>query len=215
MNGISRRDLLKRSAVAGGVLWATPALTSGSAWGQGSTCDCDGTIIYTKIAGVAGNDAQTCNNQCIQPQNLPGISFGCLEENGYIATSQTSQEVSVVEFLSSSLSLSKMSLKVSESCYLVTCTEDFDTIWTYGNDENGFPEPKNDSFDESGNTDAVFNFYDGTGALLGTSKTGIPSGTKVRKIIWNSEPLPHKENFVEFLICAKNASRIPCTQEDC
>lgn len=211
MDGISRRDLLKRSAVAGGVLWATPALTSASAWGQGTTCDCDGTLVYTKIAGVAGNDAQTCTNQCLNPDNFQGIGFGCLQDLGYVATTVTSEDVATVEFNSSTISLSKMSLKASASCYMVTCVESFGTVWEFSNSEQD--EPKDTDFGDS--TPPLFTFEDGDGAALGNSNTGVPAGSAVRKITYDSTDLPHKVDFVEFLLCIKNASRIPCTLEDC
>jgi hypothetical protein len=211
MDGISRRELLKKSAVAGGVLWATPALTSGTAWGQTGSCDCDGSPVYTKIAGVAGNDAQTCNNQCLNPDDLPSIGFGCLKDNGYVATTQTSNELASVEFQSKSIFLNRLAMKVSETCYMITCVEQFGTVFTFANaDQN---EPKDAPIGDL--NPALFEFEDGDGTALGDSNSGIPAGTKVRKIGFDTTALQHKVNFVEFILCVENLSRIPCTTEDC
>jgi hypothetical protein len=211
MGGISRRDLLKRSAIAGGVIWATPVLTSGTAWGVAGTCDCEGSPVYTKIAGVAGNDAQTCNNQCLNPDNLPSFGFGGLQDHGYVATTVTSGELAAVEFQSKSIFLNRLAMKVSESCYMITCVEQFGTVFTFANaDQN---EPKNVSIPDQ--TPALFTFADGDGTNLGDSNNGVPAGTKVRKIGFHTEALLHKVNFVEFILCVENLSRIPCTTEDC
>ena len=211
MGGISRRDLLKRSAVAGGVIWAAPVLTSGTAWGQASTCDCDGSPVYTKIAGVAGNDAQTCNNQCLNPDNLPSIGFGCLQDNGYVATTVTNNELASVEFQSKSIFLNRLAMKVSESCYMITCVEQFSETFIFENaDQN---EPKDDAIGDQ--SPPLFTFADGDGTSLGNSNSGVPAGTKVRKIGFDTTALQHKVNFVEFILCVENLSRIPCTTEDC
>jgi hypothetical protein len=216
MTGISRRELIKRSAVAGGVLWATPGLTSGTAWGATGACDCEGSLVYTKIAGVSGNDAQTCGNQCLQPRDLPSIGFDCLRTNGYVAFTGTSVETATVEFQSKNIALNRMSLKASESCYMVTCTENFGKVWQFGNSENGFPEPKHTEFpDTVAPVPAVFTFEDGDGKVLGDSNTSLVTNQdEVRKITWRSDGLPHKVNFIEFILCARNLSRIPCALGD-
>lgn len=211
MSGISRRDLLKRSAVAGTVLWATPALTSASAWGQGVTCDCDGTTLYTKLPGLAGNDAQTCGNQCLNPDNLEAIGFGCLEDLGYIATTITSDNEATVEF-ADNIALTRMAMKVSESCYMITCVEDFGDVWVFSNSEQTEPKHQPPLTDQN---PPLFTFEDGNGAALGDSNSGVPSGSTVRKIHWRSDALQHKVNFVEFILCIQNASRIPCEIVDC
>lgn len=216
MDGISRRELIKRSAVAGGVLWATPALTSGVAWGAVNSCDCDGSPVYTKIAGTAGNDAQTCGNQCLQPVGLPSIGFGCLEDAGYVATTRTSDDIASVEFQSKSIFLNRMSLKVSEACYMITCVENFGTVFTFDNASNNIPELKNTTYPDTTPAHPLFKFEDGDGASLGDSNNGAPAGSKVRKITWDSTDLRHKVNFIEFILCVQNLSRIPCeVGDDC
>lgn len=216
MDGISRRELIKRSAVVGGVLWVTPALTSGTAWAAAGGCDCDGSLVYTKIAGVAGNDAQTCGNQCLQPVGLPSIGFDCLVQNGYVATTATSADIATVEFQSSHISLNRMSLKASETCYMVTCVENFGTVWTFGNADNNIPELKTASIPDTSAAHPVFKYQDGDGNLLGDSNGSVPNGSFVRLITYDSTDLPHKVNFIEFILCVRNLSRIPCeVGDDC
>jgi hypothetical protein len=217
MDGISRRNLLKRSAVAGGVLWAAPVLTSGTAWGgagAAGTCDCDGSPVYTKIAGVAGNDAQTCTNQCLNPSGLPGIGFKCLSDAGYVATTVTSQDVASVEFQSKSIFLQKLSVKASAQCLLVTCVENFGTMFTYPNSEQD--EPKDTVVPPALTPHPVFTFYDGDSPVtVGNSNVGVTPGQKVRKIVFDSQDLDHKVDFIEFILCVENLSRIPCKLTDC
>lgn len=215
MGGISRRDLLKRSAVAGGVLWVTPALTSGTAWGQTGSCDCDGSPVYTKIAGSSGSDAQTCNNQCLNPDDIQGVGFDCLEKNGYVASTQTSNDIATVEFQSKSIFLNRMALKASDVCYMITCVENFGTVWTFDQDEQNEPKDPARILPDRTAAHPAFKFEDGDGTPLGNSNNGAPPGTKVRKITWDSTELPHKVNFVEFILCVENLSRIPCTVSDC
>jgi hypothetical protein len=108
-----------------------------------------------------------------------------------------------------------MSLKASETCYMITCVEDFGTVWTFSNDENDIPEVKDTVFPDTSAGHPVFKFEDGDGLALGDSNSGAPAGSKVRKITWDSTDLPHKVNFIEFILCVENLSRIPCTVEDC
>ena len=73
--GISRRDMIKASVVAGGLVWTAPVLLSGKAFGQVVTPDCtencpDGfeTSIAVKITGNGVN----CGVSCLDMMgNLP------------------------------------------------------------------------------------------------------------------------------------------------
>ncbi len=147
---------------------------------------------------------------------LPSIGFDCLVQNGYVATTATSADIATVEFQSSHISLNRMSLKASETCYMVTCVENFGTVWTFGNADNNIPELKTASIPDTSAAHPVFKYQDGDGNLLGDSNGSVPNGSFVRLITYDSTDLPHKVNFIEFILCVRNLSRIPCeVGDDC
>lgn len=90
--GVSRRDLLKRSAVVGGVVWAAPALLSGPLAGPAGaqTAPCTDCPPGSKF-GVKHNNEGSCDCEAVGDPNSPGTCVStqpnsgcCLEAAGLI-----------------------------------------------------------------------------------------------------------------------------------
>ena len=131
MGGMTRREMLKASAIAGGVVWASPVFSTGTAWAS-HTCGCnEGTIIYAKFA--PGN-SQTCQNQCLQP--LPTVSrynFDCLVCSGLIAVCDnvSSGKGTASMRFTAGVQPIKAAIKSTSNCYVARCQEGFNKIYKW------------------------------------------------------------------------------------
>lgn len=146
MGGLSRRELLKASAAAGGLVWVAPVLSTSAAWGQTAPCcTCEGTVIYAKFA--PGN-SQSCQNQCLQPQKF-GVtarySLECLASLGLVGLCDdvdSSARTASISF-SGGVTPIKVAFQASGSCYVARCEDGFGKVYRWHpstNDEN-YPLP--------------------------------------------------------------------------
>lgn len=150
MGGITRRQMLKASAVAGGMVWAAPLVSSGTAWagssgGGANACACDGAVVYAKFA--PGN-SQTCQNQCLQPGDVTRYNFDCLVAAGVISVCDdvTTQENNAsLAFLKGTSPL-KLALKTTSDCYVTRCTEGFSKVyhWSTSFNAESYPDEPRD-----------------------------------------------------------------------
>lgn len=193
MGGITRREMLKRSAVAGGVVWAAPLIsTSSKAWGQGSPCCAclGGGIIYAKFA--PGN-SQTCDNQCLDPSSDIKIAqTSCLVEQGFLSICDdvdTSDDTAALAFGNGTTPI-KFAMKNQNFCYIARCEEGFGVVyrWTTSfnaeaytttlcteqNPPNGcvFTDPAVD--DDT----AMFQAYTGGGGANGPCTGNVPGNQR-------------------------------------
>ena len=152
MSGLSRRELLKRSAVVAGAAWASPVLFTGDAWahvsndhgsGGAAACACgDGITVYAKFA--PGN-AQTCVNQCLQPgQNVIRLEFDCLVANGVIGVCDevaSNDDYASLNFYKGTRPL-RVAIKSENDCYIARCNEGFNKIYHWSTSYNceDYPE---------------------------------------------------------------------------
>jgi hypothetical protein len=101
---VSRRDLLKKSAVAGGVIWATPMVLSSTAGAQAVTCPQGSCPTYHRIkidsgeqpVADAGGTGVKCNyfidlhggGQCALPVPTGGslVTTTCAQFNAAVKT---------------------------------------------------------------------------------------------------------------------------------
>lgn len=156
MSGMTRRDLLKRSAVVAGAAWAAPVLFTGEAWGHvgndamaghgtpsTSACACgDGIVVYAKFA--PGN-SQTCQNQCLQPGlEVIRLPWACLVANGVIGVCdevQSNDDYASLNFYQGTRPL-RVAIKSENDCLIARCNEGFHRIykWTASYNCEDFPE---------------------------------------------------------------------------
>ena len=190
MGGLTRREMLKRSAVAGGVVWASPLLSTGKAWGQsGGCCACSqGELIYAKFA--PGN-AQTCQNQCLQPGEVNRFELDCLFEAGllYNCDDVDSSDSDASLTFGPGVTPIKFAIKATNSCYIARCQEGFGRIYKWStsfNAENytntlcSSDDIDGCVFDDpgSGASQAMFQaFTNGTGATAQSRCTGNQDGS--------------------------------------
>ncbi|MFP5489062.1 MAG: hypothetical protein ACLGHQ_12240 [Acidimicrobiia bacterium] len=205
--GLSRRDLIKKSAVAGAIVWTAPILDSSAAWGSGHDCnECDGLTLYSKYA--PGN-ANVTGNQCLAPcPPVTIISSGVATACGLYSVGdvvQSGQNYASVTF-SNQVRLIRTSIKSTNDCYTTTCVDDFTTVRAYGNSTN--PECDQEyatGTEYAGST--LFKFYGPTdpGVFVGDSPgTGSPG--EVRRVLYSTErPL----NYIEIVMCLKGTSVLP------
>lgn len=141
MGGFSRRELLKRSAVAGGLVWAAPILSTGTAWGTTThaCCACvGGNVIYAKFA--PGN-SQSCQNQCLQPQAdgvVARYSIDCLIEQGLLGNCDdvdSSANSASIAF-GDGVTPIKFAIKTTDDCYISRCNEGFGTVYRWVSSTN-------------------------------------------------------------------------------
>lgn len=62
--GMSRRDLIKKSAVAGGLVWASPVLLQGVASAQTNCRSCPNGVLYT--LKIPSGSAVNCGQGCLE-----------------------------------------------------------------------------------------------------------------------------------------------------
>lgn len=132
MGGLTRREMLKRSAVAGGVVWAAPMLSTGKAWGQaGGCCSCSlGELIYAKFS--PGN-SQTCQNQCLQPGDVNRFDIDCLFEQGLLhpCDDVDSSDSTAALTFGAGVTPIKFAIKATNDCYIARCEEGFGRIYKW------------------------------------------------------------------------------------
>lgn len=136
MGGMTRREMLKASAVGGAVVWASPVLSTGTAWAS-HDCGCSqGTIIYAKFA--PGN-SQTCQNQCLQPgPTVARYEFDCLVCAGLVAVCDnvSSGKSTASMRFSAEMQPLKAAIKATDDCYIARCNEGFSVVYRWSSSFN-------------------------------------------------------------------------------
>jgi hypothetical protein len=214
MGGVSRREVMKKAAVAGGVVWATPLLSTGTAWGQTSDpCACgDGALAYAKFA--PGN-SQTCQNQCLQPGTIGRLEFDCLVDAGVITVLDevaSNDDTASLQF-NLGTRLFKLAIKSESACFVVRCNEGFSQLYLWSSSTNAEPfddlHSINDPSAALGGT-PIFQYFNG-GVLCGNS-AGDPCDGNVTRVDMTTADIPgnQKLNFIEMELCITNLSKINC-----
>lgn len=216
-NGLSRRDLIKRTAAAGAVVWAAPVLDSSVAWGQTPTdCnECDGLTLYSKYA--PGN-AHVTDNQCLAPcPPVTIISDSILIDNCLIEvgdTVQSGEERADIIF-SDAVRLIRTSIKSTDNCYVATCVDNFCGTRVYSPALNVACDTEyNSGSDLAGPFDPpLFQYFYGEELTddCGSGPDGDPCGCaqEVRRVIYDTEAVDDPLNFIEILLCLKGTTVIP------
>lgn len=231
---LSRRDMLKMSAAAGGIAWAAPFLSTGTAWGVDLGCGCDGAVVYAKFA--PGN-SQTCQNQCLQPGTATRLDFGCLVDNGLISVCDdvnSNDDFASMDFLQGTRPL-KVAIKSESNCYIARCNEGFNQLYTWSTSFNNESYTNSTKFTDPATTNdtAMIRVYTGGTSAGGPCKGQVdasghhtPSGTicgstnnnsstdncsnPITGIVLTTTPINDKLNFIEMELCVTNLSKIPC-----
>ena len=140
--GFSRRELIKKSAVAGGLAWAAPVLMTNAAVAQvgDPTCtpECNqctnGQRVYAKFA--PGNSAPSPGSNCLSPaEPVVKVSLRDLVCGGLVAISDdvaTNDSAASFDILQPLvLRIIRTSIKGEASCYTSCCTNGFATVTEY------------------------------------------------------------------------------------
>lgn len=132
--GLSRRSLLKKSVVAGGLVWAAPTILSQPAWAAGC-CTCTGGTIYSiKLDG---------NTTCVTPGTNPSPG-NCLASAGCYAASGVGLCGNLIKPISFGSQCTEVDLAsgVAVCTAYVKCAND--CIYTAG--QNLGPSPSNPGY---------------------------------------------------------------------
>lgn len=233
--GVSRRELLKKSAAAGGVIWAAPIVRSTAAWAAaldfcGAACyDCgDGRAVYAKFA--PGN-ACTVDNQCLAPNDaIKCVSFDCLEDSLLVTDAvESSNSTGSIEFDSTRVRIIRLAMKNANSavsqtlvdpastapttkagCVMVTCIEGFSRAFNYEPSDNPIPddEPKGSWLKDTATPLFKFN-----GSAATTSNSDAPGLCgPIQRVDYDATSLGITLNYIEMLLCIRNISTIACLQ---
>lgn len=205
--GLSRRDLIRKTAVAGAIVWTAPILDSSVAWGAGTDCnECDGLTLYSKYA--PGN-ANVTGNQCLAPcAPVTVISSGVATACGLYSVAdvvQSGQNYASVTF-SDKVRLIRTSIKSTSSCYVTTCVDDFSTVREYANSVNPVCDTEYATGTEYVGNE-LFRFYGPTDPnVFAGGAPGAGSVGEVRRVLYSTErPL----NYIEIVMCLKGTSVLP------
>lgn len=226
--GVSRRDLIKRTAAAGAVVWASPVMSSSAAWGEHvSDCnECDGLTIYSKYA--PGN-SQTEGNQCLSPcEPVTVLSSQILIDAcvlNVVDTVESGENRAGLGF-SEEVRLIRTAIKSTSDCYFSICQDDFCTV--YRNDpgtnatcdEEHLHEDTDPFAPPTDPSPPIFRYYTDEAAtqLCGQSHgggTGEPAcgcASNVRAVRYNTDGIGRSGkplNFIEVILCLKGTTIIP------
>lgn len=183
VSGISRRDLIKKSAVAGGIIWAAPVLMSSPALADHSP-DCgpgcsechDGQIVYAKFA--PGGSSPNPGSNCLNPgPDAVSVTLEDLECGGLIVISDVETSDSTAGFSITApeeLRIIRTSIKSEESCFVTCCEDSFATVEKYANSVKpaphqecsagaDFPASSLAPKTQDGDTDPLFRFFTAEG----------------------------------------------------
>ena len=131
--GISRRQMIAGSVVAGGLAWAAPSiLSSPSAWAA-HTCPCDGVKTTVKLPSDPDGSAN-CGVQCLSHReefNFPCLDdlVSCLIDQGFVTISNEDFEHGQARkarvILTGGISLLAVGAKSDNECYFADCDDGF------------------------------------------------------------------------------------------
>ncbi len=122
---LSRRNMIKASVVAGGLVWSAPVLLTGKAAAQSTVlCCAEGTPVTVKVASMTGVN---CGVSCLD--NFADLNFDCPQD---LVSCLGDLELVVGDFtsggadtatitLSPGVSLIAASAKASNRCYFTRC----------------------------------------------------------------------------------------------
>jgi hypothetical protein len=74
--GISRRNMIKASVVAGALVWSAPLLLSGTASAQDENCPCMGTLVRLNMQSASLASANCGNVSCLAARD-PDLGVAC------------------------------------------------------------------------------------------------------------------------------------------
>jgi hypothetical protein len=125
---LSRRDMIKASVVAGGLVWSAPLLLTGKAAAQtsGALCCPEGTPVTVKVSSMTGVN---CGVSCLD--NFDDLNFDCPDDL-VDCLGDPALELIVSDFssggddtativLAPGVSLIAASVKASNRCYFTRC----------------------------------------------------------------------------------------------
>lgn len=132
--GLSRRDLIAKSVVAGGLVWAAPTVLTGRAGAQTFCCDV-GTPVTIKVAEQQGVN---CGVACISRRgshnyDCPDDLVECFNELDLVVGDFVSGgEDTAIIHIAAGLSVISAAAKAGDNCYFADCP----TPATSQNDQN-------------------------------------------------------------------------------
>lgn len=131
----SRRDMLKKTVVAGGLVWAAPTILSAPASAQEPTdcrdCENNGVLYRVKISSAT---SANCGDACIDIRGFYASGPGqprcgtCLFDSGALARTEVfvnGQYRGAEVTIDPRLRLVEAGVQYKGKCYTVDCTDDF------------------------------------------------------------------------------------------
>jgi len=130
--GISRRDMIKASVIAGGLVWTAPVLLTGkAAAAPGQLCCEQGTAITFKVSSGSGSTCggSGCLDTFVSTTNPPTVvSFGCppgllqclTTTLGFVRNSFQGTQTATVT-LDQGITLIAASVKGQNMCFYTIC----------------------------------------------------------------------------------------------
>lgn len=131
----SRRDMLKKTVVAGGLIWAAPTILSAPAGAQTSSncrdCENNGVLYRVKISSAT---SANCGDACIDIRGVYGSGPGqprcgsCLFDVGALARTEVfvnGQYRGAEVTIDPRLRLIEAGVQYKGECYTVDCTDGF------------------------------------------------------------------------------------------
>lgn len=209
--GLSRRDMIAKSVVAGGLVWAVPTLTSTPA-GAVTGCPCDGGIRTT--VKIPSSPSANCGVACLSQReslNFPCLDdlVNCLFEQGFIEFQalNNGQVRKARIVLSGGITLLGAAVKSADDCFFADC-------------ENGYCPNTRSHANGSGSAEVVSPdritvcANGSSGGNCGISQPGSPATpctntdpTKT-EILFDTQGAPI--NHIELALCIPNALTGQC-----
>ena len=132
--GISRRDMIKASVIAGGLVWTAPVLLAGRASAAPSTCCPPGFETAIAIKYTTGNTLGNCGVTCldmgkigVNGNNLPCPDLACISQQGFaVTTFDTSGGNPITKgtiVLNADVRLIAAAVRSSSTCFWTECDD--------------------------------------------------------------------------------------------
>lgn len=129
----TRRDMLKKTVVAGGLVWATPMILSAPAGAQTDCRDCENNGVLYRVK-IASATSANCGDACIDIRGFYESGPGqprcgsCLFDIGALARTEdfaNGQYRGATITIDARLRLVEAGVQYQGQCYTVDCTDGF------------------------------------------------------------------------------------------
>lgn len=224
--GTTRRDVLKKGIIAGGLVWAAPVVASGTAWADfvQDNCACNnGFIVYTKYSGKSTNSGATPTmNQCLDPlTGAVGVPVTCLFQLNLITVGTvTNADRQARLNFGASVWLMKTAMKSTNDCYYGFCGQPgYDINGTKNGFRtqfvaNGSGQPPHEPGTHLASDPLIFEYNNGACGTIAGQLDGTTACGKIDTVLYDTGSIPGASggdplNYIELLLCLPGTSKPP------